>query len=109
VYLCKLTSLPARFQSYIVFIVKDNRKVDFLFQCSDLTWQAYNRWPQWHSMYDEGHKPWVNTNGAISSFDRPYGIYVNELPSRFNPLSNGSGEFLLWEYPLSYWMEKEGL
>jgi hypothetical protein len=59
-------------------------------------------------MYDEGHKPWVNTNGAKSSFDRPYGIYVNELPSRFNPLSNGSGEFLLWEYPLSFWMEKEG-
>jgi hypothetical protein len=108
VYLCKLTSLPGRFQSYMIFIVKDDRKVDFLFQCSDLTWQTYNRWPQWHSMYDEGHKPWVNTNGAKVSFDRPYGIYVNELPSAFNPLSNGSGEFLLWEYPLSYWMEKEG-
>jgi hypothetical protein len=83
VYLCKLTSLPQRFQSYIIFIVKDDRKVDFLFQCSDLTWQTYNRWPQWHSMYDEGHKPWANTNGAIVSFDRPYSIYVNELPSPF--------------------------
>ncbi|MEP7143747.1 MAG: N,N-dimethylformamidase beta subunit family domain-containing protein [Ferruginibacter sp.] len=108
VYLCKLTTQPGNFQSYIIFIVKDDRKVDFLFQCSDLTWQAYNRWPYWHSMYDEGHKPWVNTNGAKVSFDRPYAIYVNELPSGFNPLSNGSGEFLMWEYPLSYWMEKEG-
>lgn len=108
VYLCKLTTLPGNFQSYMIFIVKDDRKVDFIFQCSDLTWQAYNRWPEWHSMYDEGHVPWVNTNGAIVSFDRPYGIYINELPSAFNPLSNGSGEFLLWEFPLSYWMEKEG-
>jgi len=108
VYLCKLTTLPDRFQSYIIFIVKDDRKVDFVFQCSDLTWQSYNRWPYWHSMYDEGHKPWVNTNGAKVSFDRPYGLYVNELPSGFNPLSNGSGEFLLWEYSLCYWMEKKG-
>ena len=31
VYLCKLTTLPDRFQSYIIFIVKDDRKVDFRF------------------------------------------------------------------------------
>lgn len=108
VYICKLTTVPEKFQSYIIFIVRDSRNTDFLFQCSDLTWQSYNRWPQWHSMYDEGHQPWVNTNGAIVSFDRPYGIYINELPSAFNQYSNGSGEYLLWEYPLSYWMEKEG-
>jgi hypothetical protein len=108
VYLCKLTTLPGYFQSYMIFIVKDKRKADLVFQCSDLTWQAYNRWPRWNSMYDEGHVPWVNTNGAKVSFDRPYSIYINELPSAFNPLSNGSGEFLLWEYPLCYWMEKEG-
>lgn len=108
VYICKLTTVPAKFQSYIIFIVKDDRKTDFLFQCSDLTWQCYNRWPYWHSTYDEGHQPWVNTNGAVVSFDRPYAIYVNELPSAFNGLSNGSGEYLMWEYPLSFWMEKEG-
>lgn len=108
VYVCKLTTIPANYQSYMIFIVRDDRKADFLFQCADLTWQSYNRWPQWHSMYDEGHQPWVNTNGAKVSFDRPYGIYVNELPSAFNQFSNGSGEFLMWEYPLSFWMEKEG-
>lgn len=108
VYVCKLTTVPEKFQSYMIFIVRDDRRADFIFQCSDLTWQSYNRWPYWHSMYDEGHQPWINTNGAKVSFDRPYGIYVNELPSAFNPLSNGSGEFLLWEYPLCYWMEKEG-
>jgi hypothetical protein len=104
----KLTAKKDNSQAYVVFIVKDNRKADFLFQCSDLTWQAYNRWPQWHSLYDEGQQPWVNTNGARASFDRPYGLYVNGLPSDFNPLSNGGGEFLLWEHPLAFWMEKEG-
>jgi hypothetical protein len=108
VYLGKLTAMKENSQAYVIFIVKDNRKADFLFQCSDLTWQAYNRWPQWHSMYDEGQQPWVNTNGARISFDRPYGLYVNGLPSDFNPLSNGGGEFLLWEFPLAFWMEKEG-
>lgn len=108
VYLGKLTTKKNNAQAYIVFIVKDDRQTDFLFQCSDLTWQAYNRWPQWHSMYDEGQKPWVNTNGARISFDRPYSLYLNGLPSDFNPLSNGSGEFLLWEFPFAFWMEKEG-
>lgn len=108
VYLGKLTTVETNAQSYIIFIVKDKRKADFLFQCSDLTWQAYNRWPYWHSMYDEGAKPWVNTNGAKISCDRPYALYTNGLPMDFAPQTNGSGEFLLWEFPLAFWMEKEG-
>ncbi|MFO7257455.1 MAG: hypothetical protein DIU61_007170 [Bacteroidota bacterium] len=108
VYLGKMTTATDSSQAYVVFIVRDDRQADFFFQCSDLTWQAHNRWPQWHSMYDEGQQPWVNTNGARISFDRPYALYVNDLPSDFNPLSNGGGEFLLWEFPLAFWMEKEG-
>ncbi len=108
VYLGKLTAKKDSAQSYIIFIVKDNRKAAINFQCSDLTWQAYNRWPYWHSMYDEGHKPWINTNKAKLSFDRPYALYVNGLPSDFNGLTNGSGEFLLWEFPMAFWLEKEG-
>jgi hypothetical protein len=107
VYLGKLTTQDNH-QSYTIFIVKDRRKADVLFQCSDMTWQAYNRWPYWHAMYDEGQKPWVNTNGARISFDRPYSLYINNLPSEFAPLSNGSGEFLLWEFPLAFWLEREG-
>ena len=108
VYVGKLTALRDSSQSYVIFIVRDNRNADVIFQCSDLTWQAYNRFPYWHSMYDEGQQPWVNTNGARISFDRPYSLYVNNLPSDFNPLSNGSGEFFLWEFPLSFWLEREG-
>lgn len=108
VYVGKLTALQDSSQSYVIFTVKDGRKADIAFQTSDLTWQAYNRFPYWHSMYDEGQNPWVNTNGARISFDRPYSLYINNLPSDFNPLSNGAGEFLLWEFPLAFWLEREG-
>ncbi len=111
VYLGKLTELEANHQSYIIFVVRDDREADFIFQCSDLTWQSYNRWPYWHSLYDESHQPWKgasNTTKTRTSFDRPYALYVNLLPSAFNQLSNGSGEYLLWEYPLTYWMEQQG-
>lgn len=108
VYLGKLTASGDGSQSYVVFILKDKRNADVMFQCSDMTWQAYNRWPYWHSMYDEGQKPWINTNGARISFDRPYAIYINRLPMDFNPVTNGSGEFLMWEFPLAFWLEKEG-
>ncbi len=118
VYLCKMTTTPVRYQAYMIFIVKDDRVADFIFQCSDLTWQSYNKWPAWHSTYDEAHIPWKGSSGTVktkSSFNRPYCIFVNGLPMRrigrrygFDPLTNGSGEFLLWEYPLSYWMEEKG-
>lgn len=108
VYLGKLTALADSSQSYVVFILKDKRNADVTFQCSDMTWQSYNRWPYWHALYDEGQQPWVNTDGARISFDRPYALYINALPLDFAPLSNGSGEFLLWEFPLAFWLEKEG-
>src|SRR5688500_19033952 len=37
VYVCKLTTTTEKYQSYMIFIVKDNRKADFIFQCSDMT------------------------------------------------------------------------
>ncbi|HUR55716.1 MAG TPA: N,N-dimethylformamidase beta subunit family domain-containing protein, partial [Gemmataceae bacterium] len=51
VYLGKLSAAKHRYQSYVVFIVKDDRPADFLFQCSDNTWQAYNKWPDDYSLY----------------------------------------------------------
>ena len=108
VYLGKLTKLDAGYEAYFVFIVRDDRRADYLFQCSDLTWQAYNRWPAWRSLYDWNDNKWHVTVGADVGFDRPYSVYYNGLPSRFNPLTNGSGEFLLWEFPLAFWMEQRG-
>ena len=49
-------------EAYFIFIVRDDRRADLLFQASDMTWLAYNRWPQWRSMYDLGTAPWGASN-----------------------------------------------
>ena len=107
VYLGRLTTIPSQgqtyWQSYVVFIVTDDRPADLLFQCSDNTWQAYNRWPENESLYT--HPGGAHNPGVAVSFDRPYGKYVQCIDQ---PQSVGSGEFLLWEYPLCYWHEQQG-
>jgi hypothetical protein len=105
VYLGKLTALRDGTQSYVIFIVRDDRKADFIFQCSDTTWQAYNRWPSQFSLYDDGKETWYWGGGVQISFNRPYGKYCQILDA---PLSTGSGEFLLWEFPLAFWLEANG-
>jgi hypothetical protein len=105
VYLGKLTAEREAVQSYVIFIVRDDRACDFLFQCSDTTWSAYNRWPDQWSLYDDGKKQWYWGPGVRVSWDRPYGKYCQVVDA---PLSQGSGEFLLWEFPLAFWMEKHG-
>jgi len=106
VYLGKLSAKNHRYQSYLIFIVRDDRPADFVFQCSDNTWQAYNQWPESHSLYTNDRKDRkVLVSGVKVSYDRPYGKYVQIFD---NPLSQGSGEFLLWEFPLAYWMEANG-
>ncbi len=39
------------------------------------------------------------------SYNRPYGKYCQIFDA---PLSTGSGEFFLWEFPLAFWMESQG-
>lgn len=108
VYLGKLTTIPVSksepyWQSYVIFIVRDDRPADILFQCSDNTWQAYNRWPANESLYT--HPDGAHAPGVAVSFDRPYGKYTQIFDAA---LSIGSGEFLLWEFPLCYWLEQHG-
>ncbi|HOX04572.1 MAG TPA: hypothetical protein P5555_20300 [Candidatus Paceibacterota bacterium] len=105
VYLGKLTTRPDGWQSYVIFIVRDDRPADFLFQCSDTTWQAYNRWPSQFALYDDGRTPWYWGRDVAVSFNRPYAKYCQILDA---PLSTGSGEFFLWEFPLAFWMEQHG-
>jgi hypothetical protein len=121
VYLGKLSTVPSAAgqyldlemvsESYVIFVVRDTRKADLLFQTSDMTWLAYNRWPQWRSMYDLGDEPWGASDRKVGydvGFDRPYALYWNGYPAGFHPLTNGSGEFLMTEFPLAFWLEKEG-
>lgn len=105
VYLGKLTALRDGTQSYVVFIVRDDRPADFIFQCSDHTWQAYNRWPSQFALYDDGQEPWYWGGGVQVGFNRPYGKYCQIFDA---PLSTGSGEFLLWEFPVAFWLEQHG-
>jgi hypothetical protein len=105
VYVGKLTERGNGYQSYVIFIVEDDRQADLLLQCSDFTWQAYNHWPDCFSLYTDGNTQWYTGPGVLVSFDRPYGKYAQLLDA---PLSLGSGEWFLWEFPLAYWLEAEG-
>jgi hypothetical protein len=111
VYLGRLTTLPdgadtPYWQSYVIFIVRDERPADILFQCSDNTWQAYNRWPNNYSIYTHpkgSQGPWASV-----SFDRPYGREAQHAEVVNDPLTFGSGEFLPFEFPLAFWLEQNG-
>lgn len=105
VYLGKLTAEREGLQSYVIFVVRDDRQADFLVQVSDHTWNAYNRWPSQFALYDNGVKQWYWGPDVQVSFDRPYGKYCQVVDT---PLSVGSGEFLLWEFPFAYWAERHG-
>ncbi|HTN74374.1 MAG TPA: N,N-dimethylformamidase beta subunit family domain-containing protein [Pirellulaceae bacterium] len=110
VYLGRLTTIPegaeAYWQSYVVFIVRDDRPAEILFQCSDNTWQAYNTWPNNYSIYT--HPKGVQGPWADVSFDRPYGREAQHQGVVNDPLTVGSGEFLPFEFPMAYWLEQEG-
>ena len=110
VYLGRLTTLPGLdapyWQSYVIFVVEDDRPADVLFQCSENTWQAYNSWPNRYSIYThpKGNQgPWADV-----SFDRPYGREAQYTGVVNDPLTVGSGEFLPFEFPLAYWLEQHG-
>ena len=108
VYLGRLTTIPEAtdkpyWQNYVVFIVRDTRKADVLFQCSDNTWQAYNKWPDNHSLYTDPRG--AHAREVMVSFDRPYAKYAQIYD---NPQSLGSGEWLCFEFPAAYWLEQQG-
>jgi hypothetical protein len=111
VYLGRLTTIPDSeqepyWQSYIIFVVTDDRPCEVLFQCSDNTWQAYNQWPSKYSVYThpKGNQgPWADV-----SFDRPYGREAQFDSVVNDPLTQGSGEYLPLEFPLAYWLEQQG-
>ena len=107
VYVGKLTEQREKLESYVIFIVRDDRPCDLLVQASDTTWAAYNRWPSQWSLYDNGKKVWYWGPGVRVSWNRPYGRYCQPQINA-SPLSLGSGEFLLWEFPLTYWLEQNG-
>ena len=90
-------------QSYIVFIVRDRGRPTF---SSSAATTPGRRTTDGRTITRCTPIPTASLgSGRSVSFDRPYGKYAQIFD---NPLSVGSGEFLLWEFPLSYWLEKHG-
>jgi len=95
VYLAKLTALPSRIGSWIIFVVRSqpSRTARFIVQTSVTTYQAYNNWGG-KSLYE------FNSSGGRAykvSFNRPYAR------------KSGAADFLLgYEYPMVRFFEREG-
>lgn len=105
VYVGKLSELTEGLQSYVIFVVRDGRPADLIFQCSDHTWHAYNRWPNQFSLYDDGTHEWYWGGKVEVGFNRPYGKYCQIMDQ---PLSIGSGDFFILEFPFVFWLEQHG-
>lgn len=112
VYLVRLTASLSQKQSYIMFVVRDDRRFSaFLFQSSVTTHEAYNNWGG-KSLYDNG----VGGPAVEVSFNRPYapGLQPSAAPGV------GAGEFLTtyqpvyetypagWEYNMVRFLERNG-
>lgn len=105
IYLGKLARVDNGIESYVIFVVRDDREADLIVQTSDLTWQAYNRWPNVFSLYSNGDDDltaYYGTDVAVS-FDRPY-----LTTTYFNSPLPGTGEFFVFEFPFIYWLESMG-
>ncbi len=108
VYLAKLTRAQEfGVESYVIFVVKEHRKADLLVQTSDLTWQAYNKWPGKDSLYDDGTpEVWYTGPKVRVSFDRPYAKYCQVVDA---PGSIGNGAYLLFEFPMAFWLSSKAM
>ncbi|MFN8639684.1 MAG: DUF6605 domain-containing protein [Dehalococcoidia bacterium] len=93
-YLALLTN-AAGYQSYVPFVVRDDRPAALLYQQSVTTYQAYNNYPNdgtGKSFYAGGQ----TANAATKvSFDRPYN-------------DNGAGHFLDFEFQFLQFVERSG-
>ena len=106
VYVGKLTAEREKVESFVIFVVRDDRAADVMVQVSDTTWQAYNEWPGRWSMYYHDERPGqMGYHGAETavSFNRPYEQF------RISKFGAGAGCFFGEEFPLAYWLEREGV
>jgi hypothetical protein len=75
-----LTTADGEYRSHIPFTVRDDRPADLLLLLPDLTWQAYNLFPEdgrtgaslYHAWDDQGRLLGEGEAAVCVSFDRPY-------------------------------------
>jgi hypothetical protein len=79
-YVAVLTTADGNFRSHVPFTIRDDHPADLLLVLPDVTWQAYNLFPEdgrggaslYHA-WDAGGRLLGEPNAAITvSFDRPY-------------------------------------
>jgi hypothetical protein len=93
--------------SHIPFIVRDdNYAADLLFQTSDTTWQAYNRWGD-GSLYCDG--PVSNAGTVYANAECPGRAVKVSYNRPFDTRGHDATSFLFnAEYPMLRWLEKNG-
>ena len=85
--------------SHIYFVVRDDAsRSDLLFQTSDTTWQAYNRWGWGSSTYGSFDPAKPARRAYKVSYNRPYETRAYRA---VNKLFNA-------EYPMVRWLEANG-
>ncbi|HSC25981.1 MAG TPA: N,N-dimethylformamidase beta subunit family domain-containing protein [Vicinamibacterales bacterium] len=85
--------------SHIYFVVRDDAsRSDLLFQTSDTTWQAYNRWGWGSSTYGSFDPARPARRAYKVSYNRPYETRAYRA---VNKLFNA-------EYPMVRWLEANG-
>ena len=113
IYLAKLTGSETRKQSYINFVVRDDkRSSDILFQTSVTTYQAYNNWGgmslyRWNSKGKQATK--VSFNRPYAASPNPaaaYGVGAGEFLTNLQPQRRTSNAG--WEYNMVRWLEQSG-
>ena len=118
VHLARLTAGNGGAQSYILFVVRDDRRrADLLVQLSVTTYQAYNPWGG-KSLYKWGSS--ARERAAQVSFNRPYAANAQNPAAA---IGMGAGEFLTnlqphpdvykvsnagWDCNMVRWLEREG-
>jgi hypothetical protein len=79
-YVAVLTTGDGRYRSHIPFTVRDDRPADLLLLLPDVTWQAYNLYPEdgrtgaslYHAWDEDGRLLGEADAATTVSFDRPY-------------------------------------
>ncbi len=106
IYLALLTNAQ-NYQSYIIFVVRDDSRVaPLLYQQSITTYHAYNNYPDdgktGKSLYDH------NSYGANTIAGTPRAVKVTFDRPITSSYWQGSGDYLSWEAYFVRWMERSG-
>ena len=110
-YIVKLIRGDTGMESYVTFVVRDDAgPADIVLSMDVTTWQAYNFWGGagngniGYNLYGQ-----FNDSGATSntSSQRAYAVSFNR-PYLDQGATDGAGNFMVWDYPLVRWLEKNG-